>query len=78
MRLLNKRLLLKEVKAKTEKVDIIRPASVDYYEVYAVGDKVEGVSKGDKVFYQQGVKFNIKGEDFILIEEDDIVAVLED
>lgn len=75
MKVLNNRLLLKEVKVK--QTDIIKPNEVDYYEVMFVGMNVKEVKVGDKVFYQQGAKFNIKGEDYILIDEDDVIAVLE-
>jgi len=74
MKTLGKRILLSAVKAK--QTDIIRPADVDYYEVKYVGSQVEEVKVGDKVFYQQGVKMHINGDDYILIDEDDVVVIL--
>lgn len=75
MRILNNRILLKAV--EPEKSDIIKPYEVKHYEVAGVGPKVEEVKVGDKVLYQQGAKVNILGEEYVLIEPDDLICVLE-
>jgi len=74
MKLLSNRILLKAVEA--EKTEIIKPYEVEHYEVYAVGPKVDEVKVGEKVMYQQGAKVNILGEDYVLIEPDDLICIL--
>lgn len=77
MKVLNNNILLKAVKTKQDTTAIISLTEYDYYEVMFTGPEVKEVKVGDKVFYQQGVKVNIKGDDYILIDETDVIVVLD-
>lgn len=77
MKVLKNNILLKAVKTKQDSTSIIAVTEYDHYEVMYIGPEVVEVKVGDKVFYQQGVKVNIKGDDFILIDEDDVIVVLD-
>ncbi len=72
MQILHKKVVLKEV--KTDGSFALHP--VDHYEVFEVGDEVTKVKKGDTVLYEHGGRCSIKGEDYILTDEENIWAIL--
>lgn len=74
IQLLNKRILLKQI--KKEDTGIINPDSIESFVVYKTGDQVSKVNKGDSVMYENGRKFLVKGEEYILTDEDNIVCKL--
>lgn len=52
------------------------PDEVEYYLVHALGKEVKEVKKGDSVLYDNGRKFFVKGEEYILTDEENIVLCL--
>lgn len=74
IQLLNKRILLKQVKKADN--GLIMPNEVDYYLVAYLGKEVKAVKKGDSVLYENGRKFLVKGEEYILTDEENIVLCL--
>lgn len=70
IQLLNKRILLEQHKIVSK---IITPDDVEYYQVYAIGDEVTKVKVGEKVLYENGRKFKVDNEEYILTDEDNIV-----
>lgn len=74
IQLFGKRILLKQIKIKD--TYIIVPDNVESYEVYKVGKEVKEVKKGDSVLYENGRKFLVKGEEYILTDEENIVLCL--
>lgn len=75
MRTINKKILLKPVMSEVTS-SIIAPTDIEFYEVVCVGDKVEGIQVGDKVFYHQGVSVTIEGQKYVSLVEDDIQIIL--
>ena len=73
IQLLNKRILLRQHKIESK---IITPDDVEYYKVYAIGDEVTKVKVGQKVLYENGRKFKVEDEEFILTDEENIVLCL--
>lgn len=74
MKLLNKRILLKAV--NRGETAIITPDTIDHFEVYEVGDEVTKVKKGDTVLYEQGDKFTVQGENYILTNESNMILII--
>ena len=74
IQLLNKRILLKQ--NKKEDTGIINPDNIESFVVYQTGDEVSKVKKGDSVLYENGRKFLVKNEEYILTDEDNIVLCL--
>lgn len=74
MQLLGERLLLKAVKK-----EVLGIEEVDHYEVAYLGTKISKgnpLKVGDTVHYQMGVRVNILGEDYQLVNEDEVIAIL--
>lgn len=71
IQLLGKRILLKPIKAK--ETGIITPESIEGYVVFQVSKEVKDVKKGDNVLYENGRKFMVQGEEYILTDEENIV-----
>ena len=80
---LGERLVLKEIEApETTASGLVLAGQKEepqMAEVIAVGTKAEEVKKGDKVFYKKysGTKVKLNKEEFIVIELEDVIAVLE-
>lgn len=72
IQVLNKRILLEPHKVTSTK-GIITPDEVEYYVVYAVGDEIKKLKKGDKVLYDNGRKYKVLKDDYILTDEENIV-----
>jgi hypothetical protein len=73
MKLLGKKILLKEIKT-TENPIAVNP--VDHYEVFMIGDEVTKVNIGDSVLYQNGNRAGVMGEDYILTDEESVWLIL--
>ena len=74
IQLFGKRILLKQIEVKD--TGIITPDNIEGYEVYKVSKEVKEVKKGDSVLYENGRKFLVKGEEYILTDEENIVLCL--
>jgi hypothetical protein len=74
MQIRNKKILLKII--KTEDNGIIRPNDVEGYEVYKLSSEVKGLKLGDKVFYENGRKVEIKGVEYILTDDENVNIIL--
>jgi chaperonin GroES len=83
---LGERVILKEVEVESKtKSGIILPDEAkekpQYAEVIALGDKIEdaGIDISSKVVYKKysGTEINLEGKDYIIIELEDILAVIE-
>jgi len=46
------------------------------YEVVSIGGDVTKVKVGDKVFYQQGALLTILGQEYVDVDEENIIATL--
>lgn len=85
------RVVLKQIKEQREKTNIILPDTAQAKPILAkvmdigTGGKLNGeeidfkVKVGDNVLYNKyaGNEFNIDGEEFILIKQSDILAIIE-
>ena len=85
------RVVLKQIKEQREKTNIILPDTAQAKPILAkvmeigTGGKLNGeeidfkVKGGDNVLYNKyaGNEFNIDGEEFILIKQSDILAIIE-
>lgn len=75
MKLLGKRILLKETAPKEQPaILLIDPKPV--YEVSEIGDEVTKVEIGQQVYYKYADKVKIDNQDYILVTEDEIIAIL--
>lgn len=76
MQVLGNKVLLRAIK----KEDVLGRDEIDYYEVAHIGtglDLYDGQIKvGDKVIYQHGVTVTIEGEDYKLVNEEELVAII--
>ncbi len=72
MKLKNTKVLLKEIKDENP----LALNNVDHYEVYDTAEGVTEISKGDNVLYEEGRKVLIKGEEYILTDEENIWLIL--
>ncbi len=79
---LGKRVILKEVKAeevtKSGLVLAGKKEESQMAEVIAVSDEVKALATGDKVYYKKysGTKVEFEKEELIIIDEEDILAVI--
>ena len=73
MQVIGERLLLRAVMREG-----LLGEEVDHHVVAHLGDGMADwpVKAGDKVFYQHGTKVSILGEEYVLVEADQVVAVL--
>lgn len=76
MKLLNRRILLSAVNVEADGSWSQPATKVDHYEVVEVAEGVTQVKKGDKVMFFQGSTINIKGQEYRLVEEDDLTLIL--
>jgi len=83
---LGERVILQEVEVESKtKSGIILPDEAkekpQYAEVVALGDKIEnaGIDIHSKVVYKKysGTEINLDGKDYIIIELEDLLAVIE-
>lgn len=83
---LGERVILQEVEVESKtKSGIILPDEAkekpQYAEVIALGDKIENssIAIGSKVVYKKysGTEINLEAKDYIIIELEDILAVIE-
>ena len=72
MKLLGKKILVKEILIPNP----LALTDVDRHEVVEVGKDVETIKKGDTVLYEHGRKVNVKGEDYILTDEENVWLIL--
>lgn len=72
IRVLGENLLAQAVKGK----DFLGRENVDHYVVTHVGDKVEGLKAGDKVFFQHGVTITIHDEEYKYLQLSEVIAII--
>lgn len=73
MKLIGKRIALKAI--ETTQIIITNYSPKDF-EVVSIGDEVTKVKVGDKIYQQFATKAEIEGQEYYLILEDDIIAIL--
>ncbi len=82
MKVINSNILLKVEKGATMKIGGLEvPADAREYEVgnvYSVGEKVEGIKEGDKIYFYSGSgkRFTQDGEEYRVINSSEVIVVL--
>lgn len=75
------RLLLREKKQENGNL-VVLPDNVErkpedkYFEVLAVGKKVEDTKVGDTVIIANATRFSVRGANYFLTDEDNVMAIL--
>lgn len=82
MKVLGVKVLLEIMEQKKEKDGIIIPESVEKereYKVIGIGDLVENLEVGDYVLLAKytGTEISKDGKDYLIIDEDEILAKIE-